>query len=174
LQKLLIFTPNTKQMKLLRLTALTSLAFALLVTATSCEKNAEKKKTTDYQRNNIPMTGAKVVPTSASPALGNLNVFYTKETRMLSYSFTWSGLSGNPSVGIGVYGLAPEGYAVSPTAPVQTISTTGLTSTGTYSGTLLADGSVVKEQDILNGNYYIQLRTAAYPAGEIRAQISFQ
>jgi hypothetical protein len=31
-------------MKLIRLTALTTMAFALLVGITSCEKNAEKKK----------------------------------------------------------------------------------------------------------------------------------
>ncbi|HWR32592.1 MAG TPA: CHRD domain-containing protein [Chitinophagaceae bacterium] len=161
-------------MKLIRLTALTSFVFGLVIATTSCEKVAEEKKTTDYQKNDIPMTGAKVIPTSVSTALGKLNVFYTKETRILNYTFTWSGLSGNPSVGVGLYGLAPEGYAVSPTSPIQTISTTGLLATGTYSGTLLADGSVIKEQDLLNGMYYIMLRTAAYPAGEIRAQIVFQ
>lgn len=161
-------------MKLIRLTALTSLAFALLFSTSSCEKNAEKKKQTDYQKNDIPMTGAKVVPTSASTALGNLSVFYTKETRTLNYTFKWSGLSGNPTTGIGVYGPAPTGYAVPPTTPVQTISTTGLLSTGTFSGTLQVDGFIIKEQDLLNGYYYIMLRTAAYPAGEIRAQIVFQ
>lgn len=161
-------------MKLIRLTALTSLVLGLVLATTSCEKVAEEKKTTDYQKNDIPMTGAKVVPISASAALGKLSVFYTKETRILNYTFTWSGLSGSPSVGVGVYGLAPEGYAVSPITPIQTISTTGLLATGTYSGTLLADGSVIKEQDLLNGMYYIMLRTAAYPGGEIRGQIVFQ
>jgi hypothetical protein len=161
-------------MKLIRITAFTSLAFIIIAGTVSCEKNAEKKKQTDYQKNDIPMTGAKVVPTSVSTALGTLSVFYTKETRILNYKFTWSGLSGSPTVGIGVYGLAPEGYAVPPTAPIQTISTSGLLATGTYSGTLLADGVTIKEQDLLNGFYYIQLRTAAYPAGEIRAQIIFQ
>jgi hypothetical protein len=160
-------------MKLIKLTALTSLLFVFVFGTSSCEKNAEKKKMTDYQMNDIPMTGAKVIPTSVSTALGKLSVFYTKETRLLSYTMMWSGLSGNPSVGIGIYGPAPEGFAVSPTAPVQTITTTGLLATGTYSGTLLADGFVVKEQDIVIGMYYIQLRTAAYPAGEIRAQIKF-
>ncbi len=161
-------------MKLLKLTALPSLLLALLFVVASCEPDAELKKTTDFQKRDIPMTGAQVVPTSASPALGKLNVFYTRETRILTYDFTWSGLSGNPTVGIGVYGLAPEGYAVSPTAPIQTISTTGATTTGSRSGTLLCDGVVIKEQDLLNGMYYIMLRTAAYPAGEIRAQIKFQ
>ncbi len=162
-------------MKLIKLTVLPLLLFSfVLFTLVSCEPDAEQKKLTDFQKNDIPMTGAKVVPTSASPALGNLNVFYTKETRTLTYSFSWSGLSGAPSVGIGVYGLAPEGYAVSPTTPVQVIPTTGLTASGKYSGTLLADGIKVTEPDILNGMYYIMLRTAAFPAGEIRAQVRFQ
>lgn len=160
-------------MKLLKLTALPSLLLALLFVVASCEPDAELKKTTDFQKRDIPMTGAQVVPTSASPALGKLNVFYTKETRILTYDFTWSGLSGNP-IGIGVYGLAPEGYAVSPTTPIQTISTSGTTTIGSKSGTLLCDGFVIKEQDLLNGMYYIMIRTAAYPAGEIRAQIKFQ
>ncbi|MGB3006460.1 MAG: CHRD domain-containing protein [Chitinophagaceae bacterium] len=160
-------------MKLIKLTAL-PLLLASLFLISSCEPDAELKKTTDYQKNDIPMTGAKVIPISSSAATGKLNVFYTKETRILSYTFSWTGLTGAPSVGIGVYGLAPEGYAVSPTAPLQVISTTGKTATGTISGTLLADGSAVKEWDLLNGMYYIMLRTAAFPAGEIRAQISFQ
>jgi hypothetical protein len=32
----------------------------------------------------------------------------------------------------------------------------------------------VKEENVLNGQYYILIRTAAYPAGEIRGQITFQ
>lgn len=160
-------------MKLIKLTAL-PLLLASLFLISSCEPDAELKKTTDYQKNDIPMTGAKVIPISASAGTGKLNVFYTKETRILTYSFNWTGLTGAPSVGIGIYGLAPEGYAVSPTTPVQVISTTGKTATGTISGTLLADGSVVKEWDLLNGMYYVLIRTAAYPAGEIRAQINFQ
>jgi hypothetical protein len=160
-------------MKLIKLTAL-PLLFASLLSISSCEPDAELKKTTDYQKNDIPMTGANVVPISNSAATGKLNVFYTKETRILTYSFNWTGLSGAPSVGIGIYGLAPEAYAVSPTTPVQVISTTGKTATGTISGTLLADGAAVKEWDLLNGMYYVLIRTAAYPAGEIRAQIKFQ
>ena len=48
------------------------------------------------------------------------------------------------------------------------------TTCGTYTGTLLADGVVVKEDDLLNGVYYINIHTAAYPNGEIRGQIRFQ
>ncbi len=155
----------------IKLTAFPLIVFVSLLVFSSCEKTEDKKVQTDFSKNGITLTGAQVP--SASPALGSLNVFFTRNTRILSYTITWSGLSGNPN-GFGIYGLAPVGFAVAPTTPVQTISTTGLTSTGTYTGTLLIDGIVVKEQDLLNGLYYVLIRTAAYPSGEIRAQIKFQ
>lgn len=161
-------------MKWIKLTALPISIFALMLFLVSCEPDAEMKKVTDFQKTDIPMTGAQVIPISTSSATGKLSVYYTKETRTLNYSLNWTGLTGAPSVGIGIYGLAPEGYGVSPLTPVQSISTTGRTATGSLSGTLLADGAVVKEQDLLNGMYYILMRTAAFPAGEIRAQIKFQ
>jgi hypothetical protein len=160
-------------MKLNSLTATCSLLFALLVTLGSCEKSSEAKKGTHYTKSGITMSGAQVVPTSTSNALGTMDVSYIKGTKQLNYKITWSGLSGNPT-GIGVYGLAPAGYGVAPTTPFQTISITGLTANGTYSGNLLVDDVAVKEENVLNGLYYIMIRTAAFPAGEIRGQIKFQ
>ncbi len=162
-------------MKLFKLTALPILAGASLMMLSSCEPDSELKKTMEYRKNDIPITGSKVVPANGSAALGKLNVFYNRETKLLTYSYNWSGLAANPS-GMGIYGLAPAGYAVSPTTPVQTISTSGTTAaTGTRSGTLLIDGFAVKEQDLLNGLYYLLIRTnnTTYPFGEIRAQITF-
>jgi hypothetical protein len=165
-------------MKLLKLTALPSLLFALLFFAASCEPDAELKKTTDFQKLGIPLTGAQETPAVPSSALGTMDVSYSKETRILNYSISWSGLTG-PVAAAHIHGLAPTGYA----APVvQTFSTSAIvrcassstTACGTYKGTLLADGVVVKEQDILNGVYYINIHTATYPGGEIRGQIIFQ
>ena len=119
------------------------------------------------------MSGAQNVPASTSSALGTMDVSYIKGTKQLNYKITWSGLSGNPT-GIGVYGLAPAGFGLPPTTPFQTISVTGLTANGTYSGNLLVDEVAVKEENVLNGLYYIAIRTAAFPAGEIRGQIKFQ
>lgn len=172
-----LFLPQIDQnMKLIKLTALPLIIFGCLLMLASCEPDSELKKTTDYKKNDIPMTGSLVVPANTSTALGKLNVSYTRETRILTYSFTWSGLAANPT-GIGIYGLAPAGFAVSPTTPIQTISTSGaVAATGTRSGTMLVDGVVVKEQDLLNGMYYVLIRTnnTTYPFGELRAQISFQ
>lgn len=183
-------------MKLIKLTAFTSLLFACSLGFVSCEKNAEKKKTTDFEKKEIPMTGAQVVPGNASSALGSLDVFYSKETRVLSYKVSWSGLSDSVAH-MRIHGLAPAGFAATPSATyptgvVQSIVTTGSTTvfaqktggkftfhkSGTLTGTILADGVYVKEQDILNGMYYISIypNTPALLAttGELRGQIRFQ
>lgn len=212
-------------MKLFKLTALSVLLFGILFSTSSCEKAAEEKKTTDFEKKAIPVTGAQVVPASTTTGLGTLDVFYTKETRTLSYKISWSGLT-DSVIAIRITALAPVGYnslnpnfstwatlsAFRPFADTTTPYTyqqqftngtfTSATlgpgvakglygSTGSFSGTLLADGVKVKEQDILNGVYYITLHTktflvppttpAAIPAatpyrwyGEVRAQINFQ
>ncbi len=157
-------------MKLIKLTALPFLLFVSLLALSSCEPDAELKKTTEYSKTNIPMTGAQETPAVTSSALGSMDVSYSKGTRMLNYKIRWSGLAGNPS-GMHVHGQAPVGYVA---GVYQTISTSGLTATGTKSGTLLVDGVTIKEQDLLNGFYYINIHTAAYPGGEIRGQIKFQ
>ncbi len=160
-------------MKFLQLTAFTIFSFGALLFLGSCEKSAEAKIGTHYTKTGIPMSGAQVVPASTSPALGFLDVFYIKGTKLLNYKVTWSGLTGNPT-GFGLYGLAPAGFGLPPTTPLQTISITGMTTSGSYSGTLLVDDITVKEENLLSGLYYIAIRTAAFPAGEIRGQIKFQ
>jgi hypothetical protein len=170
-------------MKLIKLTALTSLLFALALGITSCEKVAEKKKTTDFEKKDIPLTGAQETPAVPTTALGSMDVFYTKETRLLSYTVRWSGLTDSVML-MHIHGLAPSGF---PAGVVQNIVTASngifpqktagkytFLKSGTLSGTLLADGVLVKEQDILNGSYYLNIHTSVYPGGEIRGQIRFQ
>ncbi|MES1225442.1 MAG: CHRD domain-containing protein [Bacteroidota bacterium] len=77
-----------------------------------------------------------------------------------------------------IHGLAPTGFAA---GVVQTIlggtanPTLFPANNGKYSGTLLVDGVVVKEADLLNGLYYMNIHTPSpyYPSGEIRGQITF-
>lgn len=165
-------------MKLLKLTVLPITLFASLLLLNSCESDAEQERTTDYSKSGIVMSGAQQTPANASTALGKLDVSYSKDTRTLFYNFSWSGLSGAVT-GLRVQGLAPTGYAGN---LVQTISLTNIvkcsasstTACGSYSGSLQMDGFVVKEQDILNGMYYINIVTGAYPNGEIRGQVKFQ
>ncbi len=167
-------------MKLIKLTAFTSLIFAFVFGFSSCEKIAEKKKTTDYQKNGILLTAAQETPANTSTAIGIMDVSYSKETRIMNWSVTWTGLTG-PVTLMHIHGLASPGYVASPVlniiAASNALATPNATlypATGKFSGTMLADGFVVKEQDLLNGFYYMNIHTAANGGGEIRGQIVFQ
>jgi len=156
-------------MKLIKLTALTSILFAWVIGFSSCEKDSDTKVNIEFSKTGIIMDGAQETPPNASTALGSMDVFYTRDTKTLTYTIRWQGLTGNVTAAH-IHGQAPIGYAA---AVLQTFTTTGLTSTGTLSGTMLFDGTVFKEQDLLNGVYYINIHTATYPNGEIRGQIRF-
>ncbi|MBL0232347.1 MAG: CHRD domain-containing protein [Chitinophagaceae bacterium] len=170
-------------MKLIKLTALPFIVLGSLVVLSSCESDAELKKTTDFQKTGIVMSGAKETPAVPSAAIGKLDVFYTRETRTLSYTVTWSGLTDSVNA-MHIHGLAPEGYAagivqniVATSNSIFAQKTSGkytYAKSGTLSGTLLVDGTVIKENDLLNGQYYLNIHTSVYPGGEIRGQITFQ
>jgi len=173
-------------MKLIKLTASSLLFFSLVFGISSCERDAEQKITTDFAKSGIAITGAQEIPVSTSAALGTLDVFYTRETRILSYTVNWSGLSG-PVTAMHIHGKGPVGYYATPAAPYQVVIGSGgifaagsaYGATGKVSGTLLVDGVSIKEEDLLSGQYYLHIHTATAgystdPRGEIRAQIVFQ
>lgn len=164
-------------MKLLKPTAYFLIVTALSFTLASCDRDKDLYVRKEYARNDIPLTGALNFPPTTSPALGKMNIHYNTTTKLLTYTISWSGLTGAVT-GAAIHGLAPTGF---PANPVQSFSTTAITrcpavtttSCGTYSGRLFADGVLITEESILNGVYYVSIRTAANPAGEIRAQIRF-
>jgi hypothetical protein len=169
-------------MKLLKLTVLSSLLFSFLLTTVSCEKEEEKKKANLYTKSDLIMSGAQAVPVSNSTGSGTLSVSYDKRNKILNYTVTWFGLSGNPT-SLGIYGPAPAGFlaltATGTPAPALVSITPSLglpaAASGTYKGSILFDGTILREQHLLNYLYYIRVNTAAYPVGgEIRTQIKFQ
>jgi CHRD domain len=179
-------------MQLLKLTILSSLLFAVAIGFTSCEKEADRKKVTEYSRTAIAMTGAQENnPLNTSPAIGSMDVFYSKASKTLVYKVTWSGLTDSVML-MHIHGLAPVGFNTSvvqniivPATPNGTIGLGifpqktaagkyNFYQSGTISGSLLVDGVVIKEENLLNGLYYMNIHTTTYPAGEIRGQIKFQ
>ena len=165
-------------MRWTKLTAYLSLLVPVFFLISSCKPDELTKPPTTYSKRDIILSGAQQTPPNASVATGILNISYSKVTKVLTYDFTWSQLTGSPN-SIGIFGPAPVGYSVLPippatlAAPVQTISTTGATASGSRSGSLVVDGALIKEENLLSGLYYVNIRTAANPAGEIRAQIKF-
>lgn len=166
-------------MKLIKLTVFVSLLLSSMTLFTSCEPDAEQKKTTDFQKTGIIMSSAQEVPANSSTALGTMDVFYTRETRILSYSVNWTGLTG-PVTNMHIHGLAGPGFNAPVLQNIITASNgifapgSSFGATGKVSATLLVDGVYIKEADLLNGNFYINIHTTANPGGEIRGQIKFQ
>ena len=156
-------------MKYIKPTAYILFLFSFLFSITACEKDTNKKVQSEFTVSNVVMNSAQETPANASTATGNLNYSYTRETHILSYNFSWTGLTGVP-VAMHIHGLAPKGFAAS---VFQTFTGFKSATAGSYTGTLLIDGVSIKEQDLLNGLYYVNIHTAANPGGEIRGQISF-
>jgi CHRD domain len=168
-------------MKLLKPTVYFLLISVLSLTLASCERDADLYVKKEYRKDDVPLTGALNFPPTASPALGKMNIHYNTTTKLLTYSISWSGLTGAVT-GASIHGMAPTGFAANPVqnfitssnlSSITRCATVSTTSCGSISGRLFADGVVVTEQDILNGVYYVSIRTAANPLGEIRAQIKF-
>ena len=156
-------------MRWYKLTVLFSLLASVFIVFNSCKPEDLISPKTTYLKRDIIMSGAQETPAVPSTSIGLLNVSYNKVTKVLSYDFTWSGLSGPVTAGH-IHGLAPTGYAA---GVVQGFSGLSATTSGTYSGSLVVDGTRVKEEDLLNGLYYVNIHTALYPGGEIRGQIRF-
>ncbi|HLG41114.1 MAG TPA: CHRD domain-containing protein, partial [Chitinophagaceae bacterium] len=183
IQKRLIFTANHATMQLTKLTALSLLLFVFAINIVSCESDAELKKTQEYVKTGIPMTGAQENPANPSPAIGTMDVSYNTGTKVLSYKVTWQGLTDSVML-MHIHGLAPIGFnagvvqnIVTPSNgiyPQKTSNKYNFLQQGTISNTLTVDGVKVKEIDLLNGFYYINIHTTNYPGGEIRGQIRFQ
>ncbi len=170
-------------MRLIKLTAFSSLILSGLVFLSSCEREAEEKKTFLYQKPGIVMSGAQENPANASSALGTMDVSYSKKTKLLTYKVTWTGLTDSVLL-MHIHGTAPVSFNAGVVQNIVTASngifpqkTSGkftYAKTGTLSGTLLADENLVKEENLLAGLYYMNIHTSTYPGGEIRGQIKFQ
>jgi hypothetical protein len=117
---------------------------------------------------NLPIDGLQEVPQRLTSGNGTMDMVYNKDTHTLSYTVRWNSLSG-PLTQAHIHGTAPKGVA----AGILQDWTTSISKTaaGTYSGSVLIDGVVFTEEDLLLGRYYVNIHTALYPAGEIRGQI---
>lgn len=152
-------------MKIPRLTALLlSLPILFFI---SCEKTEDVERDNIYYGIMLPMSGAQETPAIVSNGIGVIDANYNRLTKTLSYKVQFSGLSGNATAAH-IHGLGEVGV----TAPViQTFSGFPAMPGGSYSGSLLIDGVKIKEEDLLASRYYVNIHTAARPAGEIRGQI---
>ena len=137
----------------------------------SCDKDDDDKQDNIVKKTGLSVTGAQEVPAKTSPASGTLDVTYDKTTKMLSFTVNWQSLTGNPT-GAHIHGTAAKGSNAGIKYDFYSIFP-GTTS-GTFSNTVVVDGTKLKEDSLLLGFYYVNIHTPTNPGGEIRGQIEFQ
>lgn len=148
-------------------TLLSSLALATVLIFASCTKSDEGLNASVMYSLSGSANGSQAVPASSnSNGSGNLSGTYSKSTRVMTYTTTWTNLTGAPLTG-GLYtGVAGQiGISISAWSLGSGLSTSGSFSSST---TLNAD----QEAQLLAGKCYYILGTAANASGEIRGQVS--
>lgn len=108
------------------------------------------------------LSGASAVPPGPGGGSAVLQASLNRQTRMLVWSLTYVGLSGPPT-GAQFHGPAMPGE----NAAVAMLIAVGLRTPDTGSVTL----SSAQADDLLAGKWYLNLLTAASPAGEVRGQV---
>ena len=132
------------------------------------DKDKEQKV---YRAENLPMSGLQEVPQRETLAHGWIDATYNKETKMLDFTIKWQDLTGEP-IGSHIHGVAPKGV----NAGIKYDFTALLpkTTAGTFTNSVMVDGTAIKEDSLMLGYYYINLHTPKFPGGEIRGQLEFK
>jgi hypothetical protein len=163
-------------MNRLKLSGSLTMLLAAVLLLTSCKKDEISPR--NYYANSLPMTPAQMVPASTSTtASGTIQATYDAKTNLLSYTLTWTGLSGAPT-SISLRGLADAGQtAIGPyPSGVAQVFTSGIPTGATsvassYTGNLYADEISIHEIDLLANKFYFVITTVARPTGELRGQL---
>jgi hypothetical protein len=108
------------------------------------------------------LSGAEEVPPVESAATGSGNITWNSETKELSWTIDFSGLSG-PATAAHFHGPADPGANA---GPVITLEDLESPSEGKIT---LTDEQAA---DLAGGKWYVNVHTAAHPDGEIRGQVT--
>lgn len=146
---------------------LATIAVATAMFFTSCTKEDAGIGASVTFSLNSTASGSQTVPASSNGnGQGTLTGTYNSETKVATYTTTWSNLSGAPINGALFAGAVGQ---------IGTSITTwsfgsGLTGSGSYSTSTTLNAE--QEAQLLAGNAYFILTTSANVTGEIRGQIT--
>jgi hypothetical protein len=116
---------------------------------------AEKMKAT--------LDGKSETPPNTSAATGKADIDYDAATKKLSWTLTYSGLSG-PATAAHFHGPADPGKNAGVAVAIPNAGTSPVTGSATLTDAQAAD--------LEAGKYYVNVHTAANPGGEIRGQVT--
>jgi hypothetical protein len=142
-----------------------TIAFTI-ATSTGCTKDDNSMAGVTYSLSGNA-SGSQMVPSVTGTGAATMNGTYDPNTRMMTYTTNWNGMTGAPTSG-GFY-TGASGSAGTAFGTPWTMGT-GWTGTGTTSGstTLTADQAT----QLMNGNMYYSMGTATNASGEVRGQMT--
>ena len=108
------------------------------------------------------LSGANHVPPLQVPGKGNVVATFDSATKTLKWTITYSGLTG-PAFAMHFHGPTDQARNAGIALPI-----TGNLSSPIDGSATLSDRFV---SDLLAGNWYLNIHTAAHPAGELRGQL---
>lgn len=148
-------------------TLFASLVITMAVFFTSCTKADVGLSAAITYSLSGNANGSQAVPASSnSNGSGTLSGTYNSSTKIMSYTSTWTNLTGAPVSG-GLYAGAVGQMGAS----ITTWSLgSGLSASGSFSTSTTLNAE--QEAQLLAGKCYYILSTAANASGEIRGQIS--
>ena len=134
------------------------LVSALLITS-SCKKSSSNSTVPDPNISFVAtISGASEVPANASAATGSATGTFNTTTKILTVTVPSTGVTAtNGHIHKAAAGVS--GGVIFPFSP--------FTSPINFSGTLDA----TQEADLMANLYYVNIHSAAFPAGEIRGQL---
>jgi len=144
-------------------------ALAALALTTACKKNSEPAPpapTLAKAQVGGILTAASEVPavTTASTATGTMSGMYDPNTKALTYTIVFSGLTGNAAAGHLHFGDVRHSGPV--TVPFTSVPTA---TSGTFTGTVTL--TQMQADSLAAGRIYANIHTAANTGGEIRANL---
>ena len=135
-------------------TMLATLALGITV-ALAGPAFAEKMKAT--------LDGKAEVPPTTSAGKGTADIDYDAATKKVTWKVTYSGLSGPATAGH-FHGPAEAGKNAGVAVAIPNIASSPVEGSATLTDAQAAD--------LMAGKYYVNIHTAANPAGEIRGQVT--
>ena len=150
-----------------RVSFLASVVVMSALVLSSCKKDKNETTSTKPYTISGSASGSQMVPSVSGNGSATMTGTYDPNTRVLTYTTNWTGLSGAPTSG-GFYSGA-SGSSGTIVGSNWTLGS-GLSSTGTFSGTttLTAD----QASQLTSGNWYYTLGTSNHSTGEVRGQIT--
>ncbi len=130
----------------------------------SCKKKTEEVPVVTTVNFAATINGANEVPTNASTATGAMTGSFDKVSKILTLSFTYSGLTAtNMHIHKGAAGVSG--------GVLFGLSSAPFSSPVAYTSPALSAG---QEDSLMTNLYYINIHSATFPGGEIRGQITKQ